>query len=258
MIHTLLKNKMIQFFLASLIGILWAEAYAGLPKEHQPRLVLSTQSKSRNRQELIVLVHGLLRTSLSMWPLKMYLEKKGYQVYSYSYPSAKYTIQEHGVYFNQFIKKLITEHPELRISFVTHSLGGILTREALSRLTDQELKHIACVIMLAPPNQGSTLAKLSSQMFPLVTGTIKPLAELSSDRTAYVHRVPVPPRIRMGIIAGRYDAKVPPEFAQLLEYELKVVNSNHTFIMNNRDTKRLILSFLKNGTFAPTAYCDIE
>lgn len=207
------------------------------------------QAFANPEQKVIVLIHGLMRTSLSMWPLKSYLSKQGYQVYSYSYFSPRYTIQEHGTNLNQFIKKLIEENPNKNINVITHSLGGIITREALSTLPEKQLKNIGCLIMLAPPNQGSTLAKLSTKLFPVFTFPIKPLKELSSDRKAYVHHVPVP-KIKMGIIAGRYDAKVPPTFAHLPgQTEFVVVNSTHTFIMNNAQSKQYILNFLEKGTF---------
>ncbi|VEB38835.1 lipase LipB [Legionella cherrii] len=137
----------------------------------------------------------------------------------------------------------------MKVSFITHSLGGIITRQALSTWSQEQLKQIGCLIMLAPPNQGSKLAQLSSKIFPMFTSPIKPLAELSSEQTSYVHRVPVP-NIKIGIIAGRYDAKVPPESARLQgQNDPIIVNSNHTFIMNNAKTRQLIMSFLRTGSF---------
>ena len=139
----------------------------------------------------------------------------------------------------------------MKIHFVTHSLGGgIIVREALAKWSPNQLKHIGVLIMLAPPNQGSLLAKLSTKMFPLITSLIKPLAELSLEKGSYVHHVPVP-HIKMGIIAGRFDAKVPPSAAWLQgQTEPIVINSTHTFIMNHAKTKKLILTFLEKGTFA--------
>ena len=191
-----------------------------------------------------------MRTSLSMWPLKFYLGRQGYQVYSYSYPSPKYSIHQHAIYLNQFIKNLLAKKPGIKVHFITHSLGGIIAREAIAGLSKEQIKNIGCLIMLAPPNQGSQLAKLSTKVFPMFTAQVKPLVELSSDQTSYVHHVPVP-KIKIGIIAGRYDAKVPPDAAYLKgENAPMVVNSNHTFIMNNAKTKQLIINFLEKGTFA--------
>ncbi|HIE3643823.1 TPA: esterase/lipase family protein [Legionella anisa] len=253
---TILKNRLlVRLVLMVFIGMgCMVQAYAFSPdsKKQTNTTSIAAQVKPKQNQEIIVLIHGLMRISLSMWPLKIYLKRQGYVVYSYSYPSAKFSIQEHGIYLNQFIKNLLEENPGAKINFITHSLGGIITREALSSLSPKQLKNIGCLIMLAPPNQGSKLAKLSTEIFPMFTSPIKPLVELSSDQTSYVHQVSVP-NIKIGIIAGRYDAKVPPEFARLGQNEPVIVNSNHTFIMNNAKTKQLIMSFLKKGTFAPVS-----
>jgi predicted alpha/beta hydrolase family esterase len=247
------KNYFITKFILLLnIGLIcMVQAYAFSPDlKRQTSLTAPTaQVKPEPRREIIVLVHGLIRSTLSMYPLKSYLERQGYQVYSYSYPSARYTIQQHGASLNQYIKDLLAKNPGVKIDFITHSLGGIITREALAKLSAKQLKNVGCLIMLAPPNQGSKLAKLSTTLFPMFTFPIKPLAELSSDKSSYVHRVPVP-NIKIGIIAGRYDAKVPPEFARLAgQEEPVVINSTHTFIMNNAQTKKLITTFLEKGTF---------
>jgi hypothetical protein len=201
------------------------------------------------KQEIVVLIHGLMRTSASMNSLRANLEKRGYTVYSYSYPSAKNSIHEHALFLNQFIKKLLIDNPAATLYFITHSLGGIIARDALATLSTKELKQVGSLIMLAPPNQGSALAKLSMQLFPMLSYFIKPLAELSSEQGAYVHRVPIP-KVKMAIIAGRYDAKVPPASTYLKGAGKPViVNATHTFIMTNTQTQKLIIHFLQHGTF---------
>jgi esterase/lipase len=250
MLIVLIKNqKVMRSFLFILFGIqCMGQANAFYPENATtPNYSANSlnQYSQKPNKEIIILIHGLLRTSLSMWPLKNYLKRQGYEVYSYSYPSAKYSIQEHGMFLNRFIRNLLANNPGVKINFITHSLGGIITREALANFTPKQLKNIGSLIMMAPPNQGSVLAKLSVKMFPLVTSTIKPLAELSSEKTSYVHYVSVP-NVKIEIIAGRYDAKVPPKFAYLSGQNAPiVVNSNHTFIMNNAQTRQLIMNFLK-------------
>lgn len=200
-------------------------------------------------KEIVVLVHGLLRTYRSMTPLKVYLERQGYHVYYFSYPSSQYSIPKHAAGLKLFIEQLLANNPNAKVNFVTHSMGGILVRVAVSELPKQEFDHIGRLVMLAPPNQGSVLAKLSTKIFPFVTSSIKPLAELSSDQQAYVHHVPLP-SIEMGIIAGRFDAKVPPSAARLEGLpDPVIVNTTHTFIMNNKKTMKLVRAFLKSGVF---------
>ena len=201
------------------------------------------------KHKTIILIHGLMRTPASMYFLNFYLKNEGYQTYTYDYPSAKNTIQEHGLLLNQYLKKFLKDHPNTQVYLITHSLGGIIARDGLARLNSEELKHIGGLIMLAPPNQGSVLAKFFTKIFPLTSYFIKPLTELSSEQNSYVHKVPIP-KVKIGIIAGRYDAKVPPDSAHLEgQADPVVVNSTHTFIMNNAQTKLYIKHFLEKGSF---------
>lgn len=218
-------------------------------KPHLEAFSLAADIKAKHHREVIVLIHGLLRSYMSMSSLKSYLESQGYQVCYYTYPSAKYTIHQHGTRLKQFIQQLLVENPGVTIHFVTHSLGGIIVREALAELPKNQMKNISSLIMLAPPNQGSALAKWSTKLFPFLTSSIRPLAELSSERNSYVHKIPVP-NIKIGIIAGRFDAKVPPSSARLPgQQEPVVINANHTFIMTHAKTRKLITAFLDTGKF---------
>ncbi|MBN9229841.1 MAG: hypothetical protein BGO90_12625 [Legionella sp. 40-6] len=211
-----------------------------MPQEAKPLAPLKDE---------VVLIHGLMRTPLSMYSLKTYLQRQGLNVELYGYISARYTIHEHAQAFKKYIEHLIYKNPHYKIHIVGHSLGGIIAREALAGLTAQEMKHIHSLIMLAPPNKGSRLALWSTRV-PGLSATIKPLAELSSDDSSYVHKIPIP-KVKIGIIAGKFDAKVPPEYTRLQgQAEPVVVNSTHTFIMNNPVVKRLVYSFIKKGQFS--------
>lgn len=245
------KNQPARFLVACFLIIFKCQAYAVPPviKKQSFNNSPVTTIKAEHDHEIVVLIHGLLRSSLSMQPIEWHLEEQGYRVYTYSYPSRKYTIHEHAMDLDYFIENLLLQNPGMKIHFVTHSLGGIILREALSKLTKTELKNIGSLIMLAPPNQGSFFARLSTKIFPPITAVIKPLAELSSAQTSYVHQIPVP-LIKIGIIAGRFDAKVPPSATHLKgQTDFVVINSNHTFIMNHAKTKRLITQFLEKGNF---------
>ncbi len=216
---------------------------------HATSVTNKAAAVNSHQDKLIILVHGLMRTTTSMVFLKLYLKNQGYQVYSYSYPSARGSIPEHSTSFKNYMNQLIIENPHKRIYVITHSMGGIIARESIAQLAPTQLHHIDGLIMLAPPNQGSVLAKFTTKIIPAISYFVKPLAELSSASNSYVHHVAIP-KIRIGIIAGRYDAKVPPQFARLAGQEApKIVNSTHTFIMNNSQTKQLILRFLEHGSF---------
>lgn len=209
---------------------------------------IHTQQKTHDH--VVVLIHGLMRTYRSMNTLRISLERAGYQVYLYRYPSYQKTIHEHSLALNQFLSSLLAQNKNTHIDVVTHSLGGIIAREAIAQLSKQQLKRMGHLVMLAPPNQGSKQAQFAVTVFPFIKYFIKPLAELTPNRAAYVHHVPIP-NIKIGIIAGRYDAKVPPQATWLSKRsETAIVNSTHTFIMNNSETQILVLRFLKKDSFS--------
>ena len=68
--------------------------------------------------------------------------------------------------------------------------------------------------------------------------------------SAYIHQVPIPQNLKIGIIVGKYDVKVPPRFAPLNgQIDFPVITAAHTFITNNPNTKKAVLHFSRNDTF---------
>jgi pimeloyl-ACP methyl ester carboxylesterase len=203
-----------------------------------------------HKDEVVVLIHGLIRTRKSMRGLGVFLEKHGYEVVLYDYPSRKHHISEHGVRLNAFISELLLNHPAKKFHFVTHSLGGIIAREALSKLTKEQLSRCEHLIMLAPPTHGSSLAQICVKWFPFVNAFIRPLPELSASEEAYVHQVAIPDDVKIGVIAGRFDAKTPPPVTHIDgEKDFLIINAAHTFIMNNAKGRKAILNFLRTTSF---------
>lgn len=196
-------------------------------------------------RELVVLLHGMGRTAFSMAPLEEALEAAGFDVLNLGYSSYCCGIAELGERLGKEIAAARGAHQ--RVHFVGHSLGGIIARWMLSQPTPPV--SAGRLVMLAPPNQGSQSADFYS---PFAGWLLEPMAELRTDSTSTVRRLPAPRGIEVGVIAARDDGKV-----RLAETHLAgetahiVVEGHHTFIMRRDDVHRLTIEFLRHGRFTP-------
>jgi len=209
------------------------------------------------RDEAVVLIHGLLRYGSCMRSLGKYLSGHGYEVFIYDYPTMRKKIAAHAVDFEKYLEKTASENPSLKINIVTHSLGGIITREALGGI-DGKAKtgnsvlagRIKRIVMLAPPNRGSDTAKLLIRLFPFLGKFIKPLPELCSSPDAYVMKTYMPSAYETGVIAARYDTEVSEKYTHLEgEKDHILITAEHSFIMYYGSAKKAVLDFLEKGKF---------
>lgn len=218
-------------------------------------------SKNPSTIEVVILLHGLARTNRSMLKIEAALQKVGYETYNCNYPSRSQPIQ---LLSETFISRAIdycekTYHPD-RIHFVTHSMGGILTRYYLSQ---HSLSNLGRVVMLAPPNAGTKLVdRLSgSQLFRLING---PAGEQLGTKQSSLPNSLGAVDYEVGIIAGNRsfnaltsaligtenDGKVSTDSAKLDGMaDFIVLPYTHTFMMNRQEVIDQILKFLKVGQF---------
>jgi len=224
-------------------------------------LILLFTAINVHANECVVLLHGLGRTPASMKPIGRRLKKEGYAVHSIGYPSTRYSIADLCTLFVE--KELDALSPSCdTIHFVTHSMGGIIVRYLLMRGT------VSCgrVVMLCPPNQGSTLTdSLKKYVGRLYEKADGPAGEqLGNDSLSIIPKLAPLDGCAVGVIAGdksweplfsrlipgKDDGKVSVEETKLAGMnDFIVLNHTHTFIMNNRDTQDQIVHFLKNGKF---------
>lgn len=236
-----------------LVSVLVPHADAAWPTEASPSAAPpGTSDQAAPAPELVVVLHGLGRSPLSMRPVVRALEAAGYDVLSYGYSSTCCAIPELVDDLRASVTaRMRPEHA--RVHFVGHSLGNILVRYLLA--SDSAPPRVGRIVMLAPPNQGALRA---NRMTPFVGWLLKPTPELRADSTATVREIPRLVGIEIGVIAGREDDTVKlPETHLDEEKEHVVVEGGHTFIMNRRDVQRLTVAFLREGTFggpSPSAH----
>lgn len=108
----------------------------------------------------VLLIHGLARTSLSLFNLEWRLQAAGHRTEHFGY----FAFAES---FDQIVDRLWQRFVQLSrqgaYAVVAHSLGGVLTRAALSLGTVAEPEHI---IMLGTPNQSPRLATHACRLLP--------------------------------------------------------------------------------------------
>ncbi|MCU0720405.1 MAG: lysophospholipase [Pirellula sp.] len=193
-------------------------------------------------QELVVLIHGFGAKRAVMWPLATRLRACGYRVHLWSYVTLFQSINVHAYRLHNYLLTQLAE--EFRFSIVAHSMGSIVARAALNRSVPSNFGRM---VLLAPPNQGSPIARYASM---LVGRVIQPTRELSDDRNSFIHKMPVPKGIDMGIIAARFDLLVPVANTLLnAAHKHETVNGTHNSILMSTKVCEMIASFLRSGEF---------
>lgn len=211
-------------------------------------------------QHLVVLVHGLGRTRKSFSLMQKALEGSGYEVIAVGYPSTRRSIEAHAAQLGRVLSRF---EGATTVSFVTHSLGGIVVRRLLAGATGQAWRKsmkVHRLVMLGPPNQGSVVAKalLDSGAFKLLTGEVG-----KGLRPEAVAKIPAP-SCPFGIIAGGTGTKqglnplIPGDNDGLVTVantrldgasDFLLVRAYHTFLMNDAAVIQATKRFLETGKF---------
>ena len=207
---------------------------------------------------LVVLLHGLARGHRSMARLGAHLAAHGFDTWSCTYPSRTTPIPEIASALAATIAREAAGRP---ISAVTHSLGGVVARHLHdSRLSWQR------IVMLAPPNRGSRLARELSghAVFRWFYG---PAGRELADATGW----PAPPA-PFAVIAGtraraltnptswtagrRFPPGVPNDGTVAVDEtrldgmaDFAEVDATHTWIMNDARVHGLVVRYLRDGRF---------
>ena len=213
------------------------------------------ENKSKN---LVILLHGLGRTSSSMEKMALFLQQGGFLVKNIDYPSYKSSIQEIS---DTILFPIIQQvDSSVSIHFVTHSMGGIIVRDFLWRYPTSQVKRI---VMLGPPNGGSEVADNLANIWPVSLILGEKLEQLKTDSASLVNRLPSPD-VEVGIIAGNRsinwinsimlkgpdDGKVSVERTKLPGMkDFLVLPITHTFMMVNKEVMRQTNEFLQYGRF---------
>jgi triacylglycerol lipase len=240
-----------RFGIAAILTVTVASTFAAplaLPLAAQEGDSLAAAPATPAMRELVVVLHGMGRTSRSMRPMELALKDAGFDVLNIGYSSYCCNIPELGAAVRRELDaKRLPEHT--RVHFVGHSLGNIISRWVVTQ--PEPPAGVARIVMLAPPNQGSRMA---DRFAPFAGWLLEPIDELRTDSSATVQKLSPLSGIEIGVIAGRDDSTVRVEETHVAGETAHIVTKgNHTFIMREREVQRLTVEFLQTGRFTQTA-----
>ena len=191
---------------------------------------------------LAVLLHGLGRTRRSLARMDRALRRAGFTTARLDYPSTRLPIERHAAGVAELLDHIPTP---AAISFATHSLGGLIVRQLLTYDAPWR-SAVSRVVMIAPPNQGASLAHRLDKG-GVLRGILGPCYGQIAD--GFAATLP-PPDVPIAVFAGDApgvpgDGLVTVEETRLPEMaEHHVVPAVHTFVMNHPAVIRGAVSFL--------------
>lgn len=217
-------------------------------------------ANATDEKEIVVMLHGLARSDASFNKMDKSLQEENYETCNISYPSTKYPVET-------LVEKFVL--PEIKrcikgkykqVSFVTHSMGGIVVRYMATQTLPFKINR---VVMLSPPNKGSEVVDTLGGLwlFKAING---PAGLQLSTRNDSLPNSLGKPGFELGIITGNKtinfilstmiegddDGKVSVESAKLEGMkDFLVIEATHPFIMKNKTAIEQTKYFLKNAEF---------
>nr|WP_277611008.1 alpha/beta hydrolase [Microbulbifer celer] len=225
-------------------------------------LLASLFSLPAAASECVILLHGLAKSDASMAKLEAAVSEAGYTTVNVHYPSTERRIEQlAGPAIAPAVDDCKKRTPELqKLHFVTHSMGGILVRQYLSKV---ELPNLGRVVMLGPPNHGSEVVDRLGNFpgFKMMFGEAG--LQLGTGKMSVPNQLGAA-HFDLGIIAGTRsinlilsqflpaadDGKVTVESTKLegMQDHLEMPVT-HVFMMKNAKVISQVLNYLEHGTF---------
>ena len=206
-------------------------------------MIASAKHIEPSRRHHVVLIHGLAASRPLMWPLAWQIGRHGFSTSNFGYPSCWWSIEHHARKLASHLTKL-DSNPEIEsVYVVAHSMGGIVTSQAV---LNSKLEKLQRIVMLGSPNRGSPVAKALGVVLPFC----KTLQQLSDRPDSYVMGLDEPEGVEVGIVAAQHDRVIPEPSSHLkCEADHISVFSGHNGLLVRPTAIRFVTNFLKYGKF---------
>jgi triacylglycerol lipase len=229
-----------------------------------PQIEDAMRVPADGKRRVVVLQHGMWRSSLALLRIERTLAAHGYEVHNLDYPSTRERIEDHAARLHAAVEQIHASGPVDELSFVGHSMGGIVIEEYLRR---PDARPTASCVYIATPHHGAVLADLRKHwfLFRLAMGTKASLQLSPGDPMVQQE---IPQAGPSGVIAsgtivgdlgdgnasipGRDDGTVGIGEATFAGATDSItLPFGHTRIAYDPATARQVLHFLRTGAFAP-------
>ncbi len=213
--------------------------------------------KTYSEQKLLVALHGFLRSTGNFSKFHEEFTKRGWSVFRWSYPSRSKTISELSNDFVDILIEFEKKHPDVEINFVSHSLGGLILRKSVNHPKFPKKYKSSKVVLIAPPNQGSSFGRFLGQYKPMRLLAGKKAGKDLFTKDDFSHLGNFPPSMKVLVIAGtcgfnplikgKNDGKVGVSETKLsTPYEYKEVYAGHSWICHSGKTLKYAWDFYQS------------
>ena len=221
---------------------------------------------SAPEDNIVVCIHGFLGTPFSMNYLETKLADQGFTVINWGYDSKKAFIADHGTALAFGLKGVLKKYPNKKITFVTHSMGGLVLLAALNHAKCPDIARYGKAALIAPPMKGAWIARfLGRSSFARWIAHRFAGVELMTEKD-FAHLGSYPSTLEnICVIAGSWSMnplfRVPNDGAVTVEetvldvaHEHVTVNAGHHDIVFNEEVSDVVFRFITRGTSKP----DVE
>ena len=215
---------------------------------------------AKNRQELVVILHGIGMPKMRMAYIEFGLKRAGFKTLNIAYPSLRNSIEDCAAFVAKKLDGNIPDNIE-KIHFVAHSMGCLVS---LQTMTAANLPKISRAVFIAPPFRGSEVADYlhQSALYKFAFGPAG--GQLTTHYRRNLNHA-LPANLEVGVIAGSrgyeyplflhvmkktgvHDGLVALSSTQIDGLKDHItIHMSHSFLLERSVSQ--VTHFLKNGSF---------